>query len=228
MKSLKLLIPTICIALAFSACSSSKTEAPDQSPQPQTDMTTTIQFYKDSVTQLENELAALKEETYIMSTTYELKIRELEEHIESIKAQSGTDPTPDESSPNQNISINNQKPHFEYALTEAGAVIKKYTGSMETVEVPSSIDGRPVTKILEYAFSETNVKSVVLSDTITELDWFAFYKCPFLEKIYIPTSVNSIGYGAFDYCSKSLTIYGEQNSYAHKYAASFGISFKNQ
>ena len=227
MRSLKLLIPPILISLMLSSCAGKTNDAPPQdSTTTSTEQTDAAQFYKDSMTRLQDELATLKEETYIMSTTYELKIRELEEYIESIKSQNGNSPSPDTDSPNQNIVAESQKPYFEYSLTDSGAVITKYIGSLDTVHVPSSIDGRPVTKILEYAFSETNVKSVVLPDSVTELDWFAFYKCPFLEKVYIPESVTSIGYGAFDYCSGSLTIYGEADSYAQRYAQSFGINFK--
>ncbi len=226
MKTLKLLITPILVSLILSSCAADKTEAPTQSPQESNDQTQIVQFYKDSVTKLEGELATLKEETYIMSTTYELKIRELEEYISSLKTEENTPTPPNDTLPNQNIVLENQQSRFEYSLTDSGAVITKYIGSAETVDVPSSIEGRPVTKILEYAFSETKVKSVVLPEGLCEIDWFAFYKCPFLEKIYVPSTVVSIGYGAFDYCSKSLTFYCNKDSYAEKYAASFGIPYE--
>lgn len=226
MKKLTILIATVAISMSLASCGRNNTTAPQtNNTEIPTDQTQTIQFYKDSVTQLQNELAAFKEEAYIMSTTYELKIRELEEYIESMKSQNDFSEG-DKNSPNQNIVEENHKAHFEYSLTADGAVITKYIGNLQNVEIPSSINGRPVRKILEYAFSETNVKSVVLPDSVTELDWFAFYKCPFLEKVYVPTSVTSIGYGAFDYCAGSLTIYGEADSYAQRYAQSFGIDFK--
>jgi len=84
-----------------------------------------------------------------------------------------------------------------------------------------------VKKIGENAFTDTKVKSVTLSSTCTEIDWFAFHGCFALSSVHIPSTVNAIGYGAFDSCSKSLTIYCESDSYAEKYAKSFGISYSN-
>ncbi len=224
MKFCKVTVLTIFLSLILSSCANSDTPASTQPQTQSADQTEIIQFYKDSVTQLQDELSALKEETYILSASYELKIRELEEQIESMS--SAEDTTDDAENPNQSISVENQKAYYEYSLTENGAVITKYIGENENIQIPSSIDGRPVVKILEHAFSETKVKSIILPDGITELDWFAFYKCPFLEKIYIPASVKSIGYGAFDYCSSSLTIFCDKDSYAEKYAESFGISYE--
>ena len=93
------------------------------------------------------------------------------------------------------------------------------------MQIPNKIEQLPVLKIGENAFSDTKVKSVTLPSSCVEIDWFAFYGCYALTTVYISSNVNAIGYGAFDACSKSLTVYCEQNSYAQKYAQSFGISY---
>ena len=114
---------------------------------------------------------------------------------------------------------------FEYIKENGGVTITRYTGKNTTVQIPNKIEQLPVLKIGETAFSDTKVKSVTLPSSCVEIDWFAFYGCYALTTVYISSNVNAIGYGAFDACSKSLTVYCEQNSYAQKYAQSFGISY---
>ena len=114
---------------------------------------------------------------------------------------------------------------FEYIKENGGVTITRYTGKNTTVQIPNKIEQLPVLKIGENAFSDTKVKSVTLPSSCVEIDWFAFYGCYALTTVYISSNVNAIGYGAFDACSKSLTVYCEQNSYAQKYAQSFGISY---
>ena len=114
---------------------------------------------------------------------------------------------------------------FEYIKENGGITITKYIGNKTTVQVPNTIEKLPVLKIGENAFSDTKIKSVTLPSSCTEIDWFAFYGCYALNTVYVSSNVKAIGYGAFDSCSKSLTIYCEKNSYAQKYAQSFGISY---
>ena len=114
---------------------------------------------------------------------------------------------------------------FEYIKENGGITITKYIGKQTSVTIPNKIEQLPVLKIGENAFADTKVKSVTLPSSCEEIDWFAFYGCYALTTIYISEDVNTIGYGAFDACSKSLTIYCERNSYAQKYAQSFGIKY---
>ena len=114
---------------------------------------------------------------------------------------------------------------FEYIKENGGITITKYIGKNTTVQIPNKIDQLPVYKIGKNAFADTKVKSVTIPSSCTEIDWFAFYGCYALTTVYISDNVEVIGYGAFDSCSKSLTIYCVKNSYAQKYAQSFGISY---
>ena len=116
---------------------------------------------------------------------------------------------------------------FEYIKENGGITITKYTGKKTTVKIPNKIEQLHVYKIGENAFADTKVKSITLPSSCTEIDWFAFYGCYALSTIYISENVKTIGYGAFDSCSKALTIYCVKNSYAQKYAQSFGISYSN-
>ena len=53
----------------------------------------------------------------------------------------------------------------------------------------------------------------------------AFNNCTNLRKIIIPKYIKSISNSAFDNCN-NLVIYGEKNSYAHKYAIANKIDFE--
>lgn len=114
---------------------------------------------------------------------------------------------------------------FEYVKENGGITITKYIGKQTSVTIPNKIEQLPVLKIGENAFADSKVKSVTLPSSCEEIDWFAFYGCYALTTIYVSSEVKTIGYGAFDSCSKSLTIYCERNSYAQKYAQSFGIKY---
>lgn len=127
------------------------------------------------------------------------------------------------SNPNDDKEISD----FTFIKENGGITITKYVGNKTTVQIPNKINGLAVLKIGENAFADTKVKSVTIPSSCTEIDWFAFYGCYALNTIYISSSVKSIGYGAFDSCSKSLTIYCEKNSFAQKYAQSFGISYSD-
>lgn len=116
---------------------------------------------------------------------------------------------------------------YEYVKENGGITITKYIGKQTSVTIPQTINQLPVLKIGESAFADTKVKSVALPSTCKEIDWFAFCGCFALKTVYIPSTVDKIGYGTFDSCSKSLTIYCDDDSFAQKYAQSFGISYSN-
>ena len=87
--------------------------------------------------------------------------------------------------------------------------------SAVSVEIPSEIDGLPVTSVGEWSFSDCNsLTSVEIPDGVTSIGYDAFHNCSSLESINIPDSVTSIGIGAFRYCSnlKSITIGGSVTS----------------
>ena len=143
----------------------------------------------------------------------------------SNNASTTTKPTNSATNSNTNQNPEEDKIEFEYIKENGGITITKYIGNKTSVQIPNKIEQLPVLKIGENAFADTKVKSVTLPSSCTEVDWFAFYGCYALSTVYISSEVNTIGYGAFDSCSKSLTIYCEKDSYAQKYAQSFGISY---
>lgn len=70
---------------------------------------------------------------------------------------------------------------------------------VERIEVLSEYNGRPVTKIHEYAFRSSQAKEIILPDTIKEIGKCAFANSK-IEEIVIPDSVEILGDCVFDSC----------------------------
>ena len=75
------------------------------------------------------------------------------------------------------------------------AVPKTTTG---TITVPSTLGGKPVTSLRDYAFYECGgLTSVTIPDGVTNISDWAFSRCGGLTSITIPNGLTSIGHGVF-------------------------------
>ena len=98
---------------------------------------------------------------------------------------------------------------FEYSVDSGNVKITGYTGPGGSVNIPATIDGKPVTSIGEYAFAYcSGLTSITIPNSVTSIGNYAFAGCPELTSITIPSSVTSIGNYAFGNCSglTSITI----------------------
>lgn len=89
---------------------------------------------------------------------------------------------------------------FTYIEAEDHVEIKKCKTTEETIEVPSEIDGKPVTAIAATAFYNSKLKKVVLPEGITDIGGGAFWHSANLESVNIPSTVTSIQNHAFADC----------------------------
>lgn len=107
---------------------------------------------------------------------------------------------------------------LDYAAEEDGTVrIRRYTGTAESLKLPATLEGKPVTVIDSYAFAyREKLKSVTLPEGLVRIGGSAFAECPDLESVYVPASVTKIGEYAFDQCYQ-LTIIVEPGSYAEQF-----------
>ena len=207
----------ILIPLILSSCSNT-TKPVEQQTSPTANPThtnETMSYYESAIAALEESIISLKTDFYITEQKYKETIKNLEDKL--LIEESTTSSS---SSPLENISYS----PFSYVVSKGIATITSYSGASESITVPSNIGNVQIQKIGEYAFP-SNVRSIIICDGITEIDWFAFSSCKNLEEIYIPSSVSLIGYGAFDGCPKSLVIKCEKNSYAEAYAKSFALNY---
>ena len=85
---------------------------------------------------------------------------------------------------------------FEYKYTASTVTITGYTGTGGAVNIPSSIDGKPVVSIGSQAFYGNQLTSVTIPNSVTTIEYSAFRDNQ-LTSITIPNSVITIGYGAF-------------------------------
>lgn len=114
---------------------------------------------------------------------------------------------------------------IRYVLYQEHAEIVGHTSKFNAEElvIPETISGKPVTRIVSVAFSETNrfeadktgafyscytLSKVTIPDGLYEIGDYAFYGCKNLRTIEIPESVMHIGKSAFAMCSSlaSLTV----------------------
>lgn len=90
----------------------------------------------------------------------------------------------------------------EFSITDSGA-INGYTGDEKSIIVPDTINGITPTAVSSGAFNSTDIKAVVLPESITKLNSNAFNQAASLTSITAP-GVEDIGIFAFYYCT-SLT-----------------------
>ena len=96
---------------------------------------------------------------------------------------------------------------FQYALYDDHVVITGYPRKATSVDIPSTIRGRPVTMIDSSAFVWTlnntdgiKLSSVTIPESVTDIGDNAFADTD-LTTVKIPAGVRSIGRGAFSACS---------------------------
>ena len=69
------------------------------------------------------------------------------------------------------------------------------------LNIPEEIDGYIVTGIADGAFKESDMRLVILPDTIETIGEYAFYKCQSLSHMKLPQNVSVIGDYAFYGCT---------------------------
>lgn len=99
---------------------------------------------------------------------------------------------------------------FDYMIAGGEATITDYLGEGGDVTIPSEIKGCPVTCIGMWAFANRDsITSVVIPDSVSEIESGAFLACFGLTEITIPASVTYMGSSVFSYCANLQNVYCE-------------------
>ena len=92
-----------------------------------------------------------------------------------------------------------------YKISNGEAAITDCDRSVTTIEIPSSINGYPVTGIGGGTFGDcSNLTNITIPNSVTSIGESAFQRCSSLTSITIPNGVTNIGNYTFGRCS-SLT-----------------------
>ena len=126
-----------------------------------------------------------------------------------------TDPSPDRTDGDEDIYIDDEDPYVDYVdmfifnYCGDGNVevsLNKYY-SAEEIVIPSTYDGKTVFRIAKDAFlNRSDIKKIVLPDTIKAIYANAFSGCSSLSEIVLPDGVERIEQGAFEGCSSLKSI----------------------
>ena len=116
-----------------------------------------------------------------------------------------------------------------YTIRNGSIVITGCSERAVSVKIPSTIAGKKVTVIGDYAFNNVFgcLRSVIIPNSVKIIGNYAFEACRDLRSITIPSSVTSIGECAFSNCKslKSITI-PNNVTYIGEYAFSNCTSLK--
>ncbi len=173
---------------------------------------------------IESQLLALRQEQSANNSENQKLIDELSAMLNLMLTTESITAAPPQSSD----SIADDTPPsvgFTYTVNNGNATVTGYEGDEQNLVIPLSIDGYTVTAIGDSAFEDSKIKSVTLPDSVVSIGWFAFDGCTRLTAITVPSSVKKIGYGAFGSADSSLTVYCHSGSFALEYAKSYGLSY---
>ena len=199
------LLATLCAAALFlGGC------APTAATPAQTEDTAQ---YEQTIAALEAELQRQKELLYIAEYQYKTELLSLRAQLDALTAGAVGEP---DATPSEAV--------FRYQLSDKGATITGYSGSISLLNIPGELDGHPVIAIGERAFAECDLTAVVLPEGIRSVGWFAFYGCRSLLHVTLPQSLSTIGYAVFDGCD-GLTLFCPAGSYAEAFAKSYGMNY---
>ena len=89
---------------------------------------------------------------------------------------------------------------YKFVTRRDEAVVLRYKGKDESVEVPSALGGKPVTEIWDRAFAGKPLKRIVLPPSVVRIGDGAFAGCVNLESVVLLGKVERIAAGAFFDC----------------------------
>lgn len=101
--------------------------------------------------------------------------------------------------------INDIKSSLKYQINvdNETITISEYLGNYSFFEIPEIIDGKKVTGIDKYAFTEhRELEEIVIPSGVVEIGAHAFYNCRNLNRICMPDCIRSMGDGAFKNCGR--------------------------
>lgn len=108
------------------------------------------------------------------------------------------------------MAVTSNSGEWEYLENGNGTIsVIKYYGMVNNLAVPEMIDDKTLIRIGEGTFNcNTNLKSVIIASSVTDIGQYAFYDCSNLEEAMLPGGLVNIGQFAFGACFslRSITV----------------------
>ena len=77
-----------------------------------------------------------------------------------------------------------------------------YEGNSRYVKIADEYNGLPVTTIFENAFDNSHIMSVIIPDSVTIIDDFAFASCRYLKDIVLPNNLSYVS--TYSFCASKI------------------------
>ena len=92
---------------------------------------------------------------------------------------------------------------FEYqVLSDKTLKLTAYNGDSTDIKIPSEINDNKVSVLGEKLFKDSSITSVLIPDTVTEIEYGAFENASKLENVEMSKNIKNIGSSAFYSCVK--------------------------
>lgn len=91
--------------------------------------------------------------------------------------------------------------HFD---SKTGTIVSASCG--ESVTIPSEINGVAVVAIGPGAFEQSQMREIVISDSVTTIGALAFQSCRALKRVVLPEGLTEIQHGTFNLCQNLVEI----------------------
>ena len=109
----------------------------------------------------------------------------------------------------------NEKSDFEYEIQNEKVIIKKYIGERDIVVIPDVIDGIAVYELADRAFEGLQVRAVYVPDSVEKIGFAVFSECSKMSTLRLPIvgngeNIDFGGYifGAEEYFENGLKVPG--------------------
>ena len=106
-------------------------------------------------------------------------------------------------------------------VTTLGGYAFAWDGALKEITLAGG-----VTEIPFECFYNTAIEEIVLPDSVTRIQGWAFEGCASLSSVTIPATVTYISDIAFSGCPETMSLVVERNSYAQKWAEEYGIRYR--
>lgn len=93
-----------------------------------------------------------------------------------------------------------------FVINNDELMLTKYSGSDKDITIPDSYNNYKVTAIGKSVFSSSDITSVVIPDTVKEIQDYAFYGCNNLSSVTLSKNLEVFGTNVFNLCRKLETI----------------------